>query len=76
MEQKNYKRKDRSVSPEAAQKISNSLKTYNVAHPRGTAASGSAWARAIQQGVKDYWSKVPPKKDSGQDGTKIEDIML
>ena len=72
MEQKQYKRKDRSVSPDTAKKISDSLKSYNTAHPRGTAAGGSEWAKAIQQGTKNYWSKIPPKADK----TKIEDIML
>ena len=24
----------------------------------------------------DIWSKIPPKKEKGQDGTTIEDIML
>lgn len=36
-----YKRRDRSVSPETAQKISNSLKSYNATHPRGKASDGS-----------------------------------
>jgi len=71
MEQQ-YKRQDRAVSPETAKKISNSLKSYNAAHPRGTVSSGSEWAKAIQQGTKNYWSKIPPKADK----TKIEDIML
>lgn len=73
MEQKNYKRKDRSVSPETAQKISNSLKSYNASHPRGTAAGGSEWAKAIQKGTKNYWRQIPPKKTEDAD---IEDIML
>lgn len=76
MEQKQYKRKDRAVSPETAKKISDSLKTYNAAHPRGTVASGSAWAQSIQQGTKKYWAKIPPKKRTEQSGTTIEDIML
>ena len=72
MQDKQYKRQDRTVSPETAQKISNSLKSYNATHPRGTAESGSEWAKSIQQGTKNYWSKIPPKADK----TKIEDIML
>ena len=47
MEEKNYKRKNRSVSPETAKKISDSLKSYNTAHPRGTASTGSEWAKSI-----------------------------
>ena len=74
MEQKEYKRKDRSVKPETAEKISNSLKSFNASHPRGTAASGSEWAKAIQQGTKNYWKQIPPKK--AEETTDIEDIML
>lgn len=73
MEQKQYKRQDRSVKPETAEKISNSLKSYNAAHPRGTASAGSAWAKAIQKGTKNYWNQIPPKKSEDAD---IEDIML
>lgn len=73
--QKTYKRQDRSVSPETAQKISNSLKSYNATHPRNP-----QWCKKISDGLKadtgGYWSKVPPKKNVGQDGTTIEDIML
>ena len=74
MEQNNYKRKDRSVKPETAEKISNSLKSYNAAHPRGTASTGSAWAKSIQKGVQQYWRQIPPKKS--EETTDIEDIML
>jgi len=73
MEEKNYKRKNRSVSPETAKKISDSLKSYNTAHPRGTASTGSAWAKSIQKGVQHYWQQIPPKKS---EETDIEDIML
>ena len=73
MEQNQYKRQDRSVSPETKQKISNSLKSYNATHPRGTVASGSEWAKSIQKGTKNYWAQIEPKKTSD---TKIEDIML
>ena len=72
---KQYKRQDRSVSPETAQKISNSLKTYNATHPRP-----KSWCRAISDGLKadtgGYWSHIKPKDNVGQDGTTIEDIML
>ena len=50
-----YKRRDRSVSPETAQKISNSLKSYNATHPRGKASDGS------------QWSKIPPKQANDKD---------
>ncbi len=73
--QKQYKRQDRSVSPETAQNISRSLKTYNATHPRG-----SEWCKKISDGLRSdtggYWSKVPPKRtDDGAHAT-IEDIML
>ena len=73
--QKQYKRSDRSVSPETAQKISRSLKSYNATHPRP-----EQWRKKISDGLKaetgGYWSKISPKKEIGQDGTNIEDIML
>ena len=73
--QKQYKRTDRSVSPETAQKISQSLKSYNATHPRP-----EQWRKRISDGLKadtgGYWSKIPPKKETGQDGTTIEDIMM
>lgn len=73
--QKTYKRQDRSVSPETAQKISNSLKSYNATHPRNP-----EWCHKISDGLKadtgGYWSKVPPKKDVGQDGTTMNDLVL
>lgn len=73
--QKQYKRQDRSVSPETAHKISQSLKSYNATHPRP-----DIWCKRISDGLKaetgGYWSHIKPKKDVGQDGTTIEDIML
>ena len=73
--QKQYKRQDRSVSPETAQKISNSLKTYNATHPRP-----DIWCKRISDGLKadtgGYWSKVPPKQDVGQDGTTMDDLVF
>lgn len=68
---KTYKRQDRSVSPETAQKISNSLKSYNATHPRNP-----EWCQKIANGVHGYWKQISPKKNVGQDGTTIEDIML
>ena len=73
--QKQYKRQDRSVSPETAQKISNSLKSYNATHPRNP-----QWCKKISDGLKadtgGYWSKVPPKKNTGQDGTTMDDLVF
>ena len=73
--QKQYKRQDRSVSPETAAKISRSLKTYNATHPRS-----DTWKQRISNGLKaetgGYWSKIRPKQDTTQSGTTIEDIML
>ena len=57
-----YKRKTRSVSPETAQKISNSLKSYNATHPRTPEHS-----KRISDGLKGYWKQIP----SGED-TKLE----
>lgn len=60
-----YKRRDRSVSPETAQKISSSLKSYNATHPRGKASDGSEWSKRISDSLKadtgGYWSKIPTK---------------
>lgn len=62
-----YKRKDRSVSPETAQKISNSLKSYNATHPRGKASDGSIWSQRISDSLKSdtggYWSRIPAKQE-------------
>lgn len=72
---KQYKRQDRSVSPETAQKISNSLRAYNAAHPRGKAPD-SQWSQRISDAMKaetgGYWSYIPKKDEK----TSIEDIML
>ena len=58
-----YKRRDRSVSPETAQKISSSLKSYNATHPRGKASDGSQWSKRISDSLKNnYWSSIPPKQ--------------
>ena len=58
-----YKRRDRSVSPETAQKISNSLKNYNAIHPRGKASDGSVWSQKISNGQKKAWAQIPTKND-------------
>lgn len=65
MEDKQYKRRDRSVSPQTAQKISSSLKNYNATHPRGRASDGSEWSKKISDGLKTMWSKIPPKQAEG-----------
>ena len=61
-----YKRRDRSVSPETAQKISSSLKSYNATHPRGKASDGSQWSKRISDSLKadtgGYWSRIPEKQ--------------
>lgn len=68
---KQYKRTNRSVSPETAQKISNSLKSYNATHPRGKASDGSVWSKRISDSLKSdtggYWSRIPAKKQDEQD---------
>ena len=63
-----YKRRDRSVSPETAQKISSSLKSYNATHPRGKASDGSQWSKRISDSLKNnYWSSIPPKQTNDND---------
>ena len=63
-----YKRRDRSVSPETAQKISSSLKSYNATHPRGKASDGSLWSQRISDSLKNnYWSSIPPKQTKNND---------
>ena len=67
---KQYKRRDRSVSPETAQKISSSLKSYNATHPRGKASDGSEWSRKISSSLKNnYWTQIPPKQTNDKDVT-------
>ena len=70
-----YKRIDRSVSPETAQKISNSLKNYNATHPRGKAKEGSAWSKKISDKLHQYWRTIPVVNNNKGD-TTIQDIML
>ena len=65
---KQYKRRDRSVSPETAQKISSSLKSYNATHPRGKASDGSEWSKKISSSLKNnYWTQIPPKQTNEKD---------
>ena len=69
--QKQYKRQDRSVSPETAQKISNSLKSYNATHPRNP-----EWCQKISDGVHGYWQQIQPKKTEDGDETTMADLVL
>ena len=65
---KQYKRRDSSVSPETAQKISSSLKSYNATHPRGKASDGSEWSKKISSSLKNnYWTQIPPKQTNEKD---------
>ena len=76
MEQnKVYKRKNRSVSPEVAQKISQALKRFNQTHPRGTAKSGSRWSKSIQKSVKNYWDSIPPVMTNDGKQTTMDDLI-
>ena len=54
--QKQYKRQDRSVSPETRQKISQTLKGKSKSITHRT---------HISQGVANYWRQIPPKKEEG-----------
>ena len=66
MEQKQYKRQDRSVPELTKQKISHSLKQYNTNHPRGKATDGSEWSQRISNGLRNkYWSKIPKHDNDG-----------
>ena len=66
MEQKQYKRTDRSVPELTKQKISRSLKQFNSNHPRGKAPE-SEWSQKISDGLrKKYWCNIPSKKSDGE----------
>ena len=70
---KQYKRRDRSVSPETAQKISSSLKSFNATHPRGKASDGSQWSKKISDSLKNqYWSNIPPKQVIEKDVSQMD----
>lgn len=79
---KTYKRQDRSVPDNVRKQISNSLKSYNLNHPRGKASEGSKWSQNISNGLKadtgGYWSHIKQKDKGGEEGsdTTIQDIML
>ena len=63
---KQYKRQDRSVSPETREKISNSL--------RGRSKS-LTHCQNIAQGVKNYWEQIPKQKEDNETIT-MDDIVL
>lgn len=69
--QKTYKRQDRSVSPETAQKISNSLKSYNATHPRNP-----EWCQKIADGVHDYWQQIPQRKKEDGGGAPMDGVFV
>lgn len=64
-QQKDYIRKDRSVSPEVRQKISQSL--------RGRSKSFTH-RQNISQGVKHYWEQIP-QNDDNKGTTTMNDIL-
>ena len=64
---KQYKRQDRSVSPETRAKISNSL--------RGRSKS-LTHCQNIAQGVKNYWEQIPPKQKDDDGTVTMDDIVL
>ena len=55
-QQKQYKRQDRSVSPETRQKISQSLKGRSKSFTHRT---------HIAQALVRYWGQIEPKKEEG-----------
>jgi len=63
---KQYKRQDRSVSPETREKISNSL--------RGRSKS-LTHCQNIAQGVKNYWEQIPKQKEDNETIT-MDDTVL
>ena len=58
-QEKQYKRQDRSPSPETRAKISNTLKSYNATHPRSPEHS-----QKIRNGLLHYWQQIPKKDDT------------
>ncbi|MBP5392120.1 MAG: hypothetical protein J6Y40_08595 [Bacteroidales bacterium] len=65
MENKNYKRSTRAVASATKEKIRQSLRRYNQAHPRST-----EYRNKISMGLKNYWNQI-----SKNDETKIEDLI-
>jgi len=63
MEQKQYLRKDRSVSPETRMKISNALKNRPKSEEHKQHISQS-----LKADTGGYWSKIPVHYDDGQTG--------
>ena len=58
--EKNYKRKDRSMSSDTKALIRQKLRAYYSTHKRD-----DEWRKKISVGVKSYWDQLP-KKDSGE----------
>lgn len=62
-QQKNYKRQDRSVSPETRQKISKALKN----RPK-SAEHKQHISQSLKADTGGYWSKIPVHYEDGQTG--------
>ena len=65
--QKQYKRQDRSVSPETRMKISQALKGKSKSIQHRT---------HLSQAATDYWRHIPPKKTEDGDGITMDDLVL
>lgn len=65
MEQKVYKRQDRTVSPETRSKISASLRGRKKSYTH---------CQNISNGLKKMWQQIPPRQDTG--GTVTMDDIL
>ena len=65
MESKNYKRTTRAVASATKEKIRQSLRRYNQAHPRS-----DEYRQKISNGLKNYWEQISKK-----DETTIEDLV-
>ena len=71
-QQKQYKRVDRTVSPETRKKISQAL----VNRPKSPEHK-AAISRSLRADTGGYWSRIPPvHTDDNGDGTGMEDIVL
>lgn len=70
-QQKQYKRKDRSVSPETRRKISQSL----TGRPK-TIQHRQAISRGLSANSGGYWSHIPPApQDNNGEGAGWESVM-
>lgn len=71
LQQKQYKRKDRSVSPETRRKISQSLtgKPKTIQHRQ-------AISKSLRADTGGYWSHIAAApKDDNEEGAEWEDLM-